>query len=105
MHYCMNRFDSLKFYTAESDYCGRCGMHTKDHGCCHDEVTIVKLDNDHQTTQFNFSPDAPSLVADVRSEFVQIYFPDNNKSTDHLNHSPPLLSRQDTYLQNCVFRI
>jgi len=100
----MNRFDSMRFYTAESDYCTKCGMHTKDHGCCHDEVTIVKLDNDHQTTSLSFSFETPSLNI-VYSEFILADLFNEEKQCDHLNHSPPLLSGQDTYLQNCVFRI
>lgn len=79
-------------------------MYTKDHGCCHDEVTIVKLDNDHQTSHLGFSFEAPSLSI-VHSEFILADLFNEEKLYDHLNHSPPLLTKQDTYLQNCVFRI
>jgi hypothetical protein len=106
MHYCMDRLDSTGLYKAKTAICSKCGMHVSDsNGCCHDEIKIVKLTNDHTVSQYNHeikAPEAPafshsSLIADLNIELVQ--------KVNYLNHSPPLLSRQDTYLQNCVFRI
>ena len=105
MHYCMDRFDSVRFFAAKSDYCTKCGMHTKDFGCCHDEVTIVKLDTDQQTAHVNFELAAPVAIAPVHAEFISAGLYNQNNPTDYLNHSPPLLKGQDIYLQNCVFRI
>ena len=106
MHYCMNSFDSAQLYATDTDVCGKCGMHTSDsNGCCHDELKVVKLTQDHNVSQLNFelkSPEVPpvnhhNLIAEFHIELVQ--------QNDYLNHSPPLLSQQDTYLQNSVFRI
>jgi len=81
-------------------------MHVGDsNGCCHDEIKIVKLTNDHNVSQYNHEIKAPeslpidhnNLIADLNIRLVQ--------KVNYLNHSPPLLSQQDTYLQNCVFRI
>jgi hypothetical protein len=106
MHYCMNEFDSAQLFAEKTEVCGKCGMHTSDSdGCCHDEIKVVKLENDHNVSQLNYeirSPEAlPSnntdLIPDLNSKLVQ--------KITYLNHSPPLLSQQDSYLQNCVFRI
>lgn len=82
-------------------------MHTKkSNGCCNDEVKVVKLDQDQNTfsavslsiPSLDIISVAPSqfIVADVFNFYGQPHF--------H-NHSPPLLSEQDTYLQINVFRI
>jgi hypothetical protein len=102
----MNQFDSAQLYATGTDICGKCGMHTENSdGCCHDELKVVKLTQDHNVSQLAFDIKAPAvepanyndLFADLNIRVVQ--------KTDYLNHSPPLLSDQDIYIQNCVFRI
>jgi hypothetical protein len=103
-HFCMDRFDSFKLYKTTTDRCDRCGMHTKDKGCCHDEITILKLQDDHKTSSFSFQlKNLEPVVADL-PEFIAVEM-SNDLSVDHLNHSPPLLTGPDIYLQNRVFRI
>ena len=102
-HYCMDEFDSLQLGDKKADICGKCGMHTGNMGCCNDEVKIFKIQDDQQTTATDFKFAAPEMIVEpfpVWSETPVI-------STHELfanNHSPPL-SKQDIYLQNCVFRI
>jgi len=104
-HYCMNSFDSVKIGANKSDYCGVCGMHKSEgNECCKDEVRIFKIQDDQQTSAINFkfsSPDAVIADLPIWNETFLV------RSTHQLylqTHSPPL-SKQDTYLQNCVFRI
>lgn len=103
-HYCMDRLDSVRLYAAKSDYCPKCGMHTKN-GCCHDEITVVKIKADQKTSSIDFSLEAPVPFAIITSHYLSAGIYNNYSHPDHLNHSPPLLTGQDTYLQNCVFRI
>jgi len=103
-HFCMDRFDSFKLYKTASDRCASCGMHAENNGCCHDEITIIKLQDDHQTSSVSFQlKNLEPVVADL-PEFIAIEM-SNDRFVDHLNHSPPLLTAQDIYLQNRVFRI
>ena len=104
-HYCMDTYDSLRLGDSTSDYCGKCGMHTSEsNGCCNDEIKIFKIQDDQQTASISFkfsTPDAIVVQLPVWNEALSI------TSAHQLflnNHSPPL-SKQDTYLQNCVFRI
>jgi len=104
-HYCMDDFDSLQLGAVKAEVCGKCGMHATDsNGCCNDEVKIFKIQDDQQSSSISFkfsTPDAVITILPVWDDASLI------KSTHQLfsnNHSPPL-SRQDTYLQNCVFRI
>lgn len=105
MHYCMNRLDSVKLYAEKSDYCGKCGMYAQKHSCCHDEVSIVKIDDDHQASQFSFTSETPAPLTTILSEFILPVSGTNTIKADHSGQPPPLLTEQDTYLQNCVFRI
>jgi hypothetical protein len=106
VHYCMNEFDSAQLYQTSTDVCNKCGMHTDDsNGCCHDDLKVIKLNEDHLFSQFNFELKSPevstiqysNLFADLNIEKVL--------GKDYQNHSPPLLSGQDICIQNCVFRI
>jgi hypothetical protein len=102
----MGRLDSVKFFTAESDYCGNCGMHTsKSHKCCGDETTIIKLQDDQQTAQAIHSLKAPAIELSIPSDFIVASFYNADISPYQSDHSPPLITEQDTYLRNCVFRI
>ena len=105
-HYCMDSFDSVQFGASKSDYCGVCGMHkTESNECCKDEVKIFKIKDDQQSSAINFKfSSGNAFVADV---------PVWNETTSQVRsphqlflqtHSPPI-SKQETYLQNCVFRI
>jgi len=104
-HFCMDTFDSVQLGAKKSDYCGVCGMHKlKGNECCKDEVKILKIQDDQQTSGISlkfYSPDAIVATLPVWNETFLV------RSTHQLflhTHSPPL-SKQGTYLQNCVFRI
>jgi hypothetical protein len=104
-HYCMDRYDSFRLYQASSDWCTTCGMHTRGHGCCHDEVKIVKLQDDHQTSSFSFSLKNLQPAMFTPSELLSIALGKGEALLNKTDHSPPLISRRDAYLKNCVFRI
>jgi hypothetical protein len=106
-HYCMNKLASTELSALESKQCGKCGMHTdKSHGCCRDEVKIVKMDEDQKITAVS-SYVLSSLDALVHepSDYIVFSFYNVPVTKHYQNHSPPLLSERDTYLQNGVFRI
>jgi hypothetical protein len=102
----MGRLDSVKLFAAKSNLCGKCGMHmSKLHRCCGDEVKIIKLQDAQQKSQAIHSLKAPDAIINTPSDFIVTSFYNNNKSRHQQDHSPPLITEQDTYLQNCVFRI
>jgi hypothetical protein len=106
-HYCMDRLASLEFFAAESKTCGKCGMKIKDsNGCCKDEVKIIKMNADQKAaTSIVFELPALDAVPSTPSAFISASFFNIDQTRHHRNHSPPLLTKQDTYLDNCVFRI
>ena len=106
-HYCMNRLASTELFAFKGERCGKCGMHTDEsNGCCRDEVQVVKMDDDQKVTpDFAFNLAALESPVQKPSEFIITSFLNASPQRHFLNHSPPLLSLQDSYLQNSVFRI
>ncbi len=101
----MNQFDSSKFGAAQSDVCGKCGMHTDaSNGCCHDEIKVIKIQDDQQVSAIGFKFTPPVAIAENLSFYTSNLIIESNKDLTLSNHSPPL-DKQEIYLVNCVFRI
>ena len=106
-HFCMDKLDSTQLFATSSKVCGKCGMHTdKSHGCCRDEVKILKVDSDQKLNPvLNFEIPSLEAIVMIPSEFIITSFYNAPKSPIYFTHSPPLIGAQDTYLQNRSFRI
>ena len=106
-HYCMNRLASVHLFKTSVDTCGLCGMDTHEsNGCCRDEVKIVKLQQDqNKIPVLTYEIPALEKIVIIPSGFMVASFHNVNEHHHFHNHSPPLLSEQDIYLQNNVFRI
>lgn len=108
MHYCMNRFTSADFsLSADKNQCGQCGMNkATSQGCCHDEVKLIKLQDDqNRSSLLSFDFASLPLPAIVPSRFLVTSFINGDETIHHPVYSPPLISQQDAHLQNGVFRI
>ena len=106
-HYCMNKLASTKLFSAQNSVCEKCGMHISDsHGCCRDEVQIVKMDNDQKapvTITFDFA--LLKMPVQVPSEFISASFCNIPAQDQVVEQPPPLLKGQEICLRHCVFRI
>src|SRR5688572_7684807 len=104
LHYCMDRFDSVRVGTDASDECGNCGMHKGLNECCWDDVSMVKLQTAHMATasqlaDFSFLAEPP-----VHQE---IFLPPGKVASPDIPtraHGPPL-TEKDICVMHCVFRI
>jgi hypothetical protein len=104
-HYCMDSFDSLQLGASDFEVCGKCGMHKEDsNACCNDEIKIFKIQDDQQSPTVYFKFAAQDAMITTLPDFYKITYTNSTHQLFLKNHSPPL-SYQDTYLQNCVFRI
>jgi hypothetical protein len=105
-HYCMNRLASAELFVSESKTCSKCGMHKHQaHDCCHDEIKVVKLQDDQNKAQVVSLLQPPVAAVNIPSSFILTSFYNADVSGHQHDHSPPVLPGQDVYLQNCVFRI
>lgn len=106
-HYCMKKLASVHLFGEKSDTCGLCGMDMhENNGCCRDEISVAKLVQDQvkmPVTIFELPSIEQSAI--IVSDFMVIPAGITEEYRHFHNHSPPLLSEQDTYLQNNVFRI
>ena len=104
-HYCMNDLDSLQLGVAKTEICGKCGMHQEEgNACCNDEVKIFKIQDDQQVSAIGFKLSSPETVIAELPVWEETSLITSTHQLFSINHSPPL-SKQDTYLQNCVLRI
>lgn len=103
----MNRLASVQLYDTSVDVCGKCGMDIHDsNGCCRDEIKVLKIEQDqNKTPLIAFEIPAIEELAINLSDFLNSPFENADLQRHFHNHSPPILSAQDTYLQNNVFRI
>ena len=102
----MGHVQSVDFYGTEKKICDKCGMSLANaHGCCKEEIKILKLQNDQNRAQVFFSVKNIVSAVTIPSEFIVATVYNPCKSFQCNDQSPPLLKGQDTYLKNCVFRI
>lgn len=106
-HYCMDRLASTSFFGSEKKKCGQCGMDIhQSNGCCRDEVLVIKMNNDQDSHAMATIENAvPAAISLSPSVFITATFQNIDVKRHFHNHSPPLLSGQDLYLQHNVFRI
>ena len=106
-HYCMDQLASAKLFEKDSDVCGMCGMHNSPlNDCCRDEVKVFKSTDDQTSpASLSFIIKAPQADAVELSSFLFLPIRNHSESIFAVAHPPPLLTEQDTYLQNRVFRI
>jgi hypothetical protein len=105
LHYCMDRLASMKIGLPHSDKCLSCGMKIKPEGCCKDQVKVIKLQQDNVNAHYaivHFSaPKAIISTAQLINQAVRSV----GAAQNYFTHGPPFISKQDTYLHNCVFRL
>lgn len=103
----MKKLVSVRLFETKAKTCGQCGMEMHDNpGCCHDETKVVKLVQDQvKIPVTNFELPAAEAIPVEISDFIATSSYNVNEERHFNNHSPPLLSAQDTYLQIKVFRI
>ncbi len=107
IHYCMGKISSvdLSHNSAETCVCGMSLKETSSKGCCKTELKMVKLEDNHKAAYAFYDVQTPVILLPKSiSLFEQIDEVTSAKVYADIN-GPPLLSEQDTYLFNCVFRI
>ncbi len=107
IHYCMGKISSvdLSHNSAETCVCGMSLKGTSGKDCCKTEIKMVKLEDNYKAAYAFYDFQAPvTFLSRAISFFDAMDLRESAKGyTD--SHGPPLISGQDTYLLNCVFRI
>jgi hypothetical protein len=107
IHYCMGEFSGWELGGANDNDCGSCGMEKKagENDCCRDEHKIVKVSDDHKSTQLyiDFLQTPASTI-----EYAFPYLPEKTSSiaeTYPVINAPPGAISQRSYIINRSIRI
>lgn len=103
VHYCMDEVAAFTVMPKPSDKCDTCGM--KGNSCCRDEVTFLKLQDDHKQQAFNF--EAQKFVASLPEVLI---LSDHSSCktravTAFTDSSPPPLSPQKKHILHCRYNV
>jgi hypothetical protein len=102
----MDRLDSAMLFSEAKASCSKCGMPTaKGHGCCRDEVQVLKIDDDQraaQTIAYDFG--LAALPVSIPSFYLNLPLQSSLAGTQTAL-PPPLPDQVDACIINCVFRI
>jgi hypothetical protein len=105
-HFCMNELASATLFEKDQDVCGSCGMHNDNNGCCHDEVVVIKAEDDQNAVStLHYAVKAPGAEWPQVPSISLLQNFDPTGYTHVVPPGPPLLTDQKLYLQNRVFRI
>lgn len=107
IHYCMGKISSvdLSHNSTETCICGMSLKETSNKGCCKTEITMLKLEDNHKAAYAFYDIQAPVAVVPAAVSLLHDIDLMHSAKVNADIHGPPLLSEQDTYLLNCVFRI
>lgn len=107
VHYCMGKISDVQVNQVPEERC-ICGMSKKEtssKGCCKTEFKMVKLDDIHKASSASYDIQIPVALVPRSLSLLEVSSSYSNDKVYIDIHGPPLLSEQDTYLLNCVFRI
>lgn len=100
-HYCMGEVAGVALGASNNATCGTCGMENE--GCCHDDLQVIKLTENHHYTAANFEIPVFESISFKQAEQEYLSIPAEVQAGKIRNHSPPLpVSRNILY---CVYRI
>lgn len=104
VHYCMGKFAGANVEISKSDKCGKCGMTAKS-GCCHDEVTVLKINDSHKANYNSYSFQAAYYMLPKTYRLLpKVDLFDLGQQTA-FSSSPPESHYPSLYLLYNVFRI
>jgi hypothetical protein len=100
-HYCMGKIAEIALGASGNAKCGTCGMENE--GCCHDDLQVIKLTEDHHFSSIHFEVPSVQAILPTRTEMVERKLTDGIMQGSLANHSPPnAVSRNVLF---CVYRI
>lgn len=104
--YCMGKRQqaAMDVLAAKSCKCGKMKKGGKK-GCCKTESRFIKLADVQKASYTHYTIQTPVSDAVAQEGFLFVSRYHSAERVPAVSHSPPLLSAQDTYLLNCVFRI
>ena len=104
VHYCMGKINSVKVDLLVKNICS-CGSKKETKGCCKTEHKFIKIEDNHQASFADVVFQSPVQNIPIIYNLINTPLMQINEINTFNNHSPPLLSKQYSYIRNCVFLI
>jgi len=102
----MNKQRSVELGAVQKDFCDKCGMLKKEsNGCCHDDVKVVKLQQDTQPAKILMPSFELHVPVTLVSQHLISPFYNFTRSSEPASFQPPPLQQDDLCVANSVFRI
>ncbi|MFN5642065.1 MAG: HYC_CC_PP family protein [Sphingobacteriales bacterium] len=100
-HYCMGEVAGYALGQNDEHLCTVCGMTNE--GCCHDDLNIYKIDDNHQVANSLYTGLDVISLSPVEKPHFSNYFPENKRVVFTHGLAPPLDIDRHAFL--CVYRI
>ena len=100
-HYCMGKIAEIALGASGSAKCDTCGMENE--GCCHDDLQVIKLTDNHHFSVIHFEVPSVSAMVPARTEGVEHERQAHIINGSLANHSPPIAVSRNVLF--CVYRI
>lgn len=101
-HYCMGEVKGHAFGQNNDHLCNTCGMTNE--GCCHDDLSILKVNDDHQQVYTGIVLPSWDLYP-VHADIIDSYRLPTFKNIDFAQGPAPPAYKLDRQAMFCVFRI
>jgi hypothetical protein len=100
-HYCMGKIAEIALGASGNAKCDTCGMENE--GCCHDDLQVIKLTENHHYSAVKFELPSLHVIAPPHTEQDEREITSRIVTGSLRNHSPPIgVSRNILF---CVYRI
>jgi hypothetical protein len=104
IHYCMGKVTDVDVNNYSDKSCV-CNMKGGTMPCCGHFYELVKVNDEHQVVASSFSFKAPEITVHNFDNLMTVLALPQTCINSSAAYIPPLLSRPDIYIQNCVFKI
>lgn len=101
-HYCMGEIAGHAIGVNDTHLCGVCGMSNE--GCCHDDLSLLKVNDDHQFVHSFVSFPSIDLQLPITASNENSFFY-STKNVDFAQGPAPPERIVDRQAMLCVFRI
>lgn len=100
-HYCMGEVAGYAFGQNDEHLCGVCGMSNE--GCCHDDLSVLKVEDDHQIVHSGIVLPWVDIHTPVTESTFSFKIPSHKNVNLTQSHAPPV--SYDRQAMFCVYRI
>lgn len=104
LHYCGGKLKAVSLFSNKEEGC--CGNKKKSKGCCKDKTTVIKVKDNHQSSQIaKINPTGTKFINVVNTQLLFNFLQPNEVHVASNYHAPPVLYDNPLYLKHRVLII